>query len=104
MNARRMIAGLALTLVAVTGCSETGTEGAIDDAGEQARDEVSSALEDADLPEVDWDQYSGDLQDRLDNLAEDVDCSALEEELAKMEANDTEVTEYIKAQIEALDC
>ena len=100
MNVRRAIAGLALTLVAATGCSEQATQDAVDDA----RDQASAAIDEADLPEVNWEDYSGDLQDRLDNLAANADCAGLKEELAKMEGNDTEVTEYIKAQIEALDC
>lgn len=104
MTAGRMVAGLALTLVALTGCSDQGTQGAMDDVEAEVRDEAQSAIEQADLPEVNWDKYSTDLQERLDDLAANVDCSALEEEMAKMEANDAEVTEYIKAQLEQLDC
>ena len=97
---RTLLAALALTLVTVTGCSEQDAQDAVD----QARDQVSSAVEDADLPEVNWQQYSGELQDRLEELASNADCEGLRRELAKVEADDTELTRYIKSQLRNAGC
>lgn len=93
----RWLAATVLTLVAVTGCSEQ-------DAVDRARSEASSAVDQADLPDVDWQRYSGQLQDRLDKLAEEADCSGLQQELARAEGNDTEIVDYIKAQLRELGC
>ena len=97
---RALLATLALTLVTVTGCSEQDAQ----DAVGQARDQASSAIEDADLPDVNWQQYSGELQDKLDELASNADCDGLRRELAKVETNDTELTRYIKSQLRNADC
>jgi hypothetical protein len=99
-RAGRALAALALVLVAGTACSEQDAQDAVD----QARDQASSAIEDADLPEVDWQKYSGELQDRLDRLADQADCQGLRDELAKAEGNDAELTRYIKAQLRKIDC
>ena len=86
---------LLLAAGALTGCSEEEAQDAVD----QARDEVSSAVDDVEMPEVDWDKYGTKVKNELDQLAEDADCSALEDELAKAEGNDTDLTRYIKAKI-----
>lgn len=87
--------GLVLALGALTACSEEEAQDAVD----RARDEVSSAVGDVEMPEVDWDKYGTKVKDELDRLAEKADCSALEEELAQAEENDTDLTAYIKAKI-----
>ena len=96
----RLVAALALTLVVGTGCSEQDAQDAVD----RARGEASAAIEDADLPDVAWKQYSGELRDRLERLADKADCAGLRRELAKAEANDNELTRYIKAQLRRADC
>jgi hypothetical protein len=53
---------------------------------------------------VNWQQYSGELQDRLDQLAENADCDGLRRELAKAEGNDTDLTRYIKSQLRNASC
>ena len=95
-----LLAVLALSLALTTGCSEEDAQKAVD----QAKDQVSSAVKDADLPDVDWDKYSGEVKARLEKLAADADCSGLKRELAKAEGNDTDLTRYIKAQIRKADC
>ena len=96
----RLLAAVALMTVAATGCSEEDAQDAVDQAAGQA----SSAIEDADLPDVDWGKYSGELRNRLEKLADSADCAGLERELAKAEGNDTELTRYIKAQLRRADC
>jgi hypothetical protein len=95
-----VFASLLLGATLVTGCSESDAdrvadraERAADEAADRVRDEVGN------LPEVDWGKQGRKLKRRLDNLAENADCSALRRELAQREANDTEVTRYIKAQL-----
>jgi hypothetical protein len=90
---RVLVAVLALTLSLAAGCSEDDAQDAVD----QARDRARSALDDADLD-------TAELEKRLDELAEEADCSGLKRELAKVEGNDTELTRYIKAQLRKLDC
>lgn len=96
------IAGLALVAVfALSGCSEEEAQNAADRAQEeagQAVDQASEALEDVELPEVDWDKYGDEIKEQVDSLADNADCDGLRE-MAEDESNDTEVTEYIKAQI-----
>ncbi len=91
---------LTFTLAVTAGCSEEDAQDAVD----RARDQASAAIEDADLPEVDWQKYSGTLQDRLERLADNADCGGLKRELAKAEADDAELTRYIKAQLRRADC
>ena len=95
-----LLAALALTLTLTTACSEDDAQKAVD----QAKDKVSSAARDADLPDVDWDKYSGEVKARLQELADDADCSGLKRELAKAEGNDSDLTRYIKAQLRQADC
>jgi hypothetical protein len=98
------LATLAAALVlALTGCSEQDAQDA-QDAVDQARDEVSTAVEDLDLPNVDWEKYGEDARRRLEQLGEQADCQGLKEELAKVEGNDTELTRYVKALIREVDC
>lgn len=120
--AGRLLAALTLALVTVTGCAEGETQDA-QDALDEARDQASSAAEDAELdtelpdvdvpdlkvpevqlPDVNWDEYSGDLQERIDELAADADCSELKAELEKVDGNDSDLTRYIKEQLQAADC
>ena len=95
-----LLAALALTLSLTAACSEEDAQKAVD----RAKDEVSSAVQDADLPDVDWGKYSGEVKARLEELADEADCSGLKRELAKVEGNDTELTRYIKAQLRKADC
>ena len=96
------IAGIALVAALVLGgCSEDEARDAADraqDGASQAVDDASEALEDVELPDVDWDKYGDEAKERIDSLADQADCEGLEE-MAQDEANDTEVTEYIKAKI-----
>lgn len=94
------LAVLTLTLLAATGCSEEDAQDAVD----RAADKASSAIEDAELPDVDWGKYSDELRGRLEKLADEADCSGLRRELGKAEADDTELTRYIKAQLRKADC
>ena len=96
----RIVAALALTLVVGTGCSEQDAQDAVD----RAKSEATAAIDGAELPNVDWKQYSGELRDRLETLADRADCAGLRRELAKTEGNDTELTRYIKAQLRRADC
>ena len=99
-GAGRLVAALVLTLAVSTGCSEEDAQVAVD----RARDQASAAIEDADLPEVDWQKHSGQLQERLERLADNADCTGLKQELAKAEGDDAELTRYIKAQLRKADC
>lgn len=98
-GAARSVAALAMAVVALAGCSDQEAKSAVDDA----RDGVNSAIDKVDLPEVDWSQYDAKLHDRIDRLAEQADCSKLQE-LAQAEANDTDLTSYLKAKLRQLDC
>lgn len=73
---------------------------AVTDAADDARDTVTSA----DLPDVDWDKYGQETKDRIDKLADDANCDGLRAELSQVEANDTDLTEYVKAQIAKVPC
>ena len=96
----RAVAALALTFVAAVGCTEQDAQDAVD----RARDRASTAIDDADLPDVDWQRRSAELRERLERLADSADCSGLKRELARVEGNDTELTRYIKAQLRKADC
>lgn len=117
-TARRLVAAAALTLVTLTGCAEDDPQDALD----QAQDEASSALEDAeldtelpdvdlpstdlpevDLPNLDLDQYSADFQERLEELTANADCDGLQQELDNVEG-DSELTRYLETQLEQLNC
>ncbi len=96
----------ALLATAVTGCSDEA-ERAADDAADRASEvagdateELDKQLDDAELPEVDWSAYGDRLKQRLDQLSAQADCEGLERELARAEADDTQLTEYIKRQID----
>ena len=96
------IAGIALVAALVLGgCSEEEAQDAADraqDEASQAVDEASEALEDVELPEVDWEEHGNDLTEEIASLAAEADCDSLQE-MAEEENNDTEFTEYVKAQI-----
>jgi len=96
----RLVAAVVLTLPVTAGCSEEDAQDAVD----RARDQASAAVEDADLPEVDWQKHSGELQERLERLADNADCAGLKRELTEAEGDDVELTRYIKAQLRKLDC
>jgi hypothetical protein len=81
-------------------CSEDDADQAVD----QARDAAGDALEDVELPEVDWSQYGEDLRDDLDQAAEDADCDTLRDSLNRFESTSNEVTEYIEAKLEEAGC
>jgi hypothetical protein len=94
-----VLTSLVLCATVLTGCSEgeadraaNRAERAANDAADRVRDEVG------DLPEVDWGQQGKKLKRRVDGLAEKADCAELRK-LVRREANDTEVTRYIKAQL-----
>ncbi|HET6562971.1 MAG TPA: hypothetical protein VFG72_13935 [Marmoricola sp.] len=87
-----VLASLALGATLLTGCSEGEAERAVDRAADRVKREVG------DLPDVNWEKHGKKLKRRVDQLAEKADCSELRK-LAKREANDTEVTRYIKAQL-----
>lgn len=99
-RAARLAGAVTLVVVSLAGCSEQETQRAVD----QAADEVSSAVDQADLPDVQWEKYGDQVRDRLDGLVDRADCSGLEQELAKAEGNDAELTRYIKAALRELDC
>ena len=76
-----------------------GTEDALDDAQQRASEAVEEAQD------VDWAAYPEDLQDKVRDYIAEADCEGLNEELDKLdEGEDTELTAFLKEQIEALDC
>lgn len=93
--------------LALGACSENQADNAADqakdaasqaqDAAEKARDKVNEGVDS--LPKVDWKKHGRDLKRRLDQLADKADCQGLENELAKAEKNDTDLTRYIKRQV-----
>jgi hypothetical protein len=87
-------------LLGVGACSE----GDADEAVDQARDAASSALEDVEIPDVDWSQYGDDVRERIDQAAEEADCKLLRESLNRYESTSNEVTEYIEAKLEEAGC
>jgi hypothetical protein len=87
-------------LLGVGACSEDDADQAVD----EAREAASSALEEVEIPEVDWSQYGEDLQEELDKAAEEADCKLLRESLNRYESTSTEVTEYIEAKLEEAGC
>lgn len=91
---------LAAPLLLLTGCSEDDADRAVD----QAREAASSAMDEVDLPEVDWDRYGEELQDELDRAAEEADCELLRESLNRYESTSNEVTDYIEAKLEEAGC
>lgn len=97
---RRWLAAALLLVAALSGCSEGEAQRAVDDA----QSEVSRAVDNVELPEVDWEKHGADVRRRLDRLAKEADCSGLRDELAKVEKNDTELTRYIKAQLRRIEC
>jgi hypothetical protein len=96
-----VLASALLAAAALTGCSEREAQRAADQAAERVETSARDAADEArkELGNVDWERYGDDLKRRLDTLADRADCSALRKELAKREANDTDLTRYIKAQL-----
>ena len=91
-------------LLALGACSDEARDAAVDDAVGEARDRASSALEEADLPSVDWKQYRDGIKREIDKAAEAADCSKLSEELAKAEPRSSEVREYIEVKLREAGC
>lgn len=94
-----VLASLVLGATLLAGCSEgeaervaREAERAADEAADRVRDEVGE------LPEVNWERHGRELKRRVDRLADRADCSELRR-LARREANDTDLTRYIKAQL-----
>jgi hypothetical protein len=75
-----------------------------DQAVEDAREAASSALDEVELPEVDWSQYGDDLKKKLDKAADEADCDLLRESLTRYESGSNEVTDYIEAKLEEAGC
>ena len=91
-------------LLALGACSEEARDAAVDDAVGEARDRASSALEEADLPSVDWKQYRDGIKREIDQAAEAADCDKLSEELARAEPRSSEVREYIEVKLREAGC
>ena len=89
-----------LAVVALSGCSQDDAQDAVD----QAKDAVSSAAGDVDLPKVDWSKYDDKLQSKIDELAAAADCDSLQKELTDNGKLDTDVTAYIKAKLADAGC
>lgn len=54
---------------------------------------------------MDWSEYAPGLQARIDDLADEGDCSGLQAEFDNADANNSvELMEYIDAQLEASGC
>ena len=96
----QLVAVLAFSAVALAGCSEQDAQDAVD----QAADRASTAIEDADLPNVDWGKHPDELRNRLERLADNADCAGLRRELAEVEGTDSALTRYIEAQLRQADC
>ena len=104
-RARRAAALLAVpALLALGACSEGDADRAVERATDEARDAASSALEDVELPDVDWQEYGRDVKRRIDRAAEEADCATLREELVQLESASSEVTDYIEARLEEAGC
>lgn len=98
---RRTHAALAVVLLTGLGaCSQEDADSAVD----QAREAVSSAADDVELPDVDWDKYGDDVKDQIDELATEADCDKLAEQLTRFESSSSEVTDYIKAKLREANC
>jgi hypothetical protein len=87
-------------LLGVGACSEGDADQAVD----QARDAASSALEEVEIPDVDWSQYGDDVRERIDKAAEEADCKVLRDSLNRYESTSNEVTEYIEVKLEEAGC
>src|SRR5689334_14435064 len=89
-----------LAAVSLTGCSQDDAQDAVD----QAKEAVSSAASDVDLPEVDWSKYGDKLQRQIDELADKADCKGLQEALDDQGSMDADVVAYIKAKLQDAGC
>ena len=94
-----VLASLVLGATVLTGCSEGEADRAADRAERAASDAADRVRKEAEkLPDVDWGKQGEKLKRRVDRLADQADCSQLRK-LVRQEANDSEVTRYIKAQL-----
>lgn len=110
---KKIAAGLLSTLAlgVAAGCNDgTGdtdqAKSVATEAVDNARSTATSAAtaaRDA-LPDVDWDTYGQETKRTIDDLAEKGNCDGLRAQLSAVEANDTDLTEYIKAQIAMVPC
>lgn len=91
-------------LLALGACSEEARDAAADRAVGEARDRASSALEEADLPSVDWQKYRDGIKREIDQAAEAADCGTLSEELAKAEPRNSQIREYIEVKLREAGC
>lgn len=101
--ARRLASAVLLLAVAtgpLAGCSEGDAEEAVD----QAREAASSAIDDVDLPDVDWGAFGDRLKDRIDEAAEKADCDALADAVTRYEGQSNDLTDYIEAKLREADC
>ena len=97
----RTLAALALvSALALTGCSQSDTQEAVDNA----KGAVSSAAANVDLPDVDWSQYGDQLRTKIDDLAAQTDCQGLKAELTQHGKLDADVVAYIKAKLDQAGC
>lgn len=87
-------------LLALGACSEGDADRAVD----QARDAASSALDEVEIPDVDWSQYGDKVRDRIDRAADEADCKVLRDSLNRYESTSNEVTDYIEAKLEEAGC
>jgi len=97
----RTLAALALLgALSLTGCSDDSTQAAVD----EAKDAVSSAAAEVEIPDVDWEQYGDALKNRIDELADQADCESLQAQLEDHGNLDAQVVDYIKAKLEEAGC
>jgi hypothetical protein len=92
------LASLLLGVTLLTGCGESEADRVANRAERAANEVADRVREEAEkLPDVDWGKQGEKLKRRVDRLADEADCSRLRK-LARQEADDTQVTRYIKAQ------
>jgi anti-sigma regulatory factor (Ser/Thr protein kinase) len=101
----RSVAALAVPLLLALGaCSEEDRDRAVDDAVGEARDRASSALEEADLPSVDWQKLRDGAKEEIDEAAAAADCEKLTEELGQIGTRNSEVRDYIEVRMREAGC
>lgn len=95
-----------LLLLGLSACSEANQ--AIDDtqkAASSAAKDGKKALQQVDLPNVDWSKYGDDLHSTIDDLAAKADCSGLRKKIDQADRQDDgKVVQYIQAKLEAAGC
>ncbi len=111
MRMRAAFTGLFLAALVLTGCGEEANQaeeaaGNAQDAAQGAADALQKQIDRArnELEGVDWGEYGDEVRQRLEQLTDDADCQGLQDELAKAEDDDAELTRVIKRQLRDLDC